>query len=296
MERQPIEVFFSYSREDKPLRDKLEIHLSSLRQQGVISSWHDRQIVAGSEWEEEIDHHMRTADIILLLVSPDFVNSKYCYDIELPYAMRRHEAGEAYVVPILMRPVARWKNLPFAKLQVYPSGGVPITQWADPDNGFVDVAEGIAIAVEKLLEERQEQERLNLEKIQQERDAWEVEEFSNQGLEKQNKGNYQSAIADMTSGLLHLAQQGDAQAIADLMNQTLRPRGMTATVERTGGTLSVVLESEQIPNRLTLTAFVYRGISNLEVKSIRSITVKGQQTGSNLPVWTEDMTLEVKNL
>ncbi|NJR40793.1 MAG: toll/interleukin-1 receptor domain-containing protein [Leptolyngbyaceae cyanobacterium CSU_1_4] len=82
------------------MRDKLEIHLSSLRQQGVISSWHDRQIVAGSEWEEEIDRHMRTADIILLLVSPDFVNSKYCYNIELPYAMQRHEAREAYVVPI----------------------------------------------------------------------------------------------------------------------------------------------------------------------------------------------------
>ena len=163
MERQPIEVFFSYSREDKPLRDKLEIHLSSLRQQGVISSWHDRQIVAGSEWEEEIDRHMRTADIILLLVSPDFVNSKYCYDIELPYAMRRHEAGEAYVVPILLRPVARWKNLTFTRLQVYPSGGVPITQWADPDNGFVDVAEGIAEAVEKLLERRQEIEQLRLE-------------------------------------------------------------------------------------------------------------------------------------
>ena len=137
--------------------------LSSLRQQGVISSWHDRQIVAGSEWEEEIDRHMRTADIILLLVSPDFVNSKYCYDIELPYAMRRHEAGEAYVVPILLRPVARWKNLTFARLQVYPSGGVPITQWADPDNGFVDVAEGIAEAVEKLLERRQEIEQLRLE-------------------------------------------------------------------------------------------------------------------------------------
>ena len=163
MERSPIEIFFSYSREDKPLRDKLEIHLSSLRQQGVISSWHDRQIVAGSEWEEEIDRHMRTADIILLLVSPDFVNSKYCYDIELPYAMRRHEAGEAYVVPILLRPVARWKNLTFTRLQVYPSGGVPITQWADPDNGFVDVAEGIAEAVEKLLERRQEIEQLRLE-------------------------------------------------------------------------------------------------------------------------------------
>jgi len=194
MERQPIEVFFSYSREDKPLRDKLEIHLSSLRQQGVISSWHDRQIVAGSEWEEEIDRHMRTADIILLLVSPDFVNSKYCYDIELPYAMRRHEAGEAYVVPILLRPVARWKNLTFTRLQVYPSGGVPITQWADPDNGFVDVAEGIAEAVEKLLERRQEIEQLRLE--QEELAKRETERLQQAELDRQEAQRLQQAELD----------------------------------------------------------------------------------------------------
>jgi hypothetical protein len=167
MEQQSIEVFFSYSREDKQLRDKLEIHLSGLRWRGVISAWHDRQIVAGSEWEEEIDRHMRSADIILLLISPDFVASKYCYEIELPDAIARHEAGEAYVVPILLRPTAGWKHLPFAKLQVYPSGGKPITQWADQDNAFVDVVEGIERAVESLLDRRKQerQEQLKLKRI-----------------------------------------------------------------------------------------------------------------------------------
>jgi formylglycine-generating enzyme required for sulfatase activity len=158
MEGQPIEVFFSYSREDKPLRDKLEKHLSGLKRQGVISAWHDRQIVAGSEWEEEIDRHMRTADIILLLISPDFVASKYCYEIELPDAIGRHEAGEAIVVPILLRPTAGWKNLPFAKLQVYPSGGMPVTRWGDEDEAFVDVAEGIETAVKQLLKEREKEQ------------------------------------------------------------------------------------------------------------------------------------------
>jgi hypothetical protein len=166
MAQQPIEVFFSYSREDKPLRDKLEIHLSSLKRQGVISAWHDRQIVAGSEWEEEIDRHMRTADIILLLISPDFVASKYCYDTEFPVAMDRHDAGEAYVVPILLRPVAGWKRLPFAKLQVYPSGGIPITEWTNQDRAFVDAAEGIQESVDQLLEKR-EQERLRVEATRQ---------------------------------------------------------------------------------------------------------------------------------
>lgn len=185
MEQQPIEVFFSYSREDKSLRDKLEIHLSSLKRQGVISSWHDRQIVAGSEWEEEIDRHMRTADIILLLVSPNFVASKYCYEIELPEAMARHEAEDAYVVPILLRPVAGWKLLPFAKLQLYPSGGVPITQWSDQDTAFVDVAEGIAIAVKQLLEQRRKREWLRLEQARQERE--EQGELKTEKPQQENK-------------------------------------------------------------------------------------------------------------
>jgi formylglycine-generating enzyme required for sulfatase activity len=172
--KKTIEVFFSYSREDKPLRDKLEVHLSSLERQGVISSWHDRQIVAGSEWEEEIDRHMRSADIILLLISPNFLNSQYCYEIELPQAIARHDAGEAYVLPILLRPVAGWEELPFAKLQVYPSGGKPITKWEDQDSAFVDVVEGIEIATEQLLKHRKAQEVPQQERLKAEFLAKEV--------------------------------------------------------------------------------------------------------------------------
>jgi formylglycine-generating enzyme required for sulfatase activity len=160
MAQKPIEVFFSYSKEDRPLRDKLAKHLRSLERSGVIQSWYDREIVAGSEWKEEIDHHIQTADIILLLISPDFIDSEYCYDIELPDAMARHEANEACVVPILLRPVASWKKLKFAKLQVYPSGGNPVTQWSDQDSAFVDVTEGIERAVDQLLEKRQQQEEV----------------------------------------------------------------------------------------------------------------------------------------
>jgi hypothetical protein len=196
MAEQSIKVFFSYSREDKPLRDRLEIHLSSLRQQGVISAWHNRQIVAGSEWEEEVDRHLKTADIILLLISPDFVASKYCYEIELPDAIARHEAGEAYVVPILLRPTAGWKNLPFAKLQVYPSGGKAVTLWGNEDEAFVDVAEGIAIAVAQLLEgrerrrleqKRQKQECLKREQEQEQRRIAEVQRQEAEAVEREEQ-------------------------------------------------------------------------------------------------------------
>jgi formylglycine-generating enzyme required for sulfatase activity len=187
MTEQPIAVFFSYSREDKPLRDKLEKHLISLKRQGVINLWHDREIVAGFEWEEEIDRHLKTADIILLLISPDFVASQYCYENELKKAIARHDAREAYVVPILLRPTAGWKNLPFAKLQLYPSGGVPITEWTNQDRAFVDVAEGIHELVEQLLAKRtqkqQEQERQEQERLKREREQRRLAEVQRQAAE-----------------------------------------------------------------------------------------------------------------
>jgi hypothetical protein len=120
--------------------------------------------VAESEWEEEIDRHMKTADIILLLVSPDFVASRYCYEIALPDAMARHEAGEAYVIPILLRPVVGWQQLPFARLQVYPTGGKPVIHWKPQDNAFADVMQGIAIAANQLLEMQQDRSQLKAEK------------------------------------------------------------------------------------------------------------------------------------
>src|SRR3712207_4980803 len=88
-----LELFYSYSHKDEDLRDELETHLSKLKRQKVISEWHDRGIAAGQEWGGEIDQHLKTADIILLLVSSDFLASNYCYDVELTLAMERHEKG-----------------------------------------------------------------------------------------------------------------------------------------------------------------------------------------------------------
>jgi formylglycine-generating enzyme required for sulfatase activity len=159
MAQKPIEVFFSYSHEDRELRDKLAIHLKGLERQRVISSWHDRQLVAGDKWQKEIDYHTQTADIILLLISPHFIASDYCYEIELPAAMARHKAGEACVIPILLCPVSGWKEYSFAELQVYPNGGKPITSWTHQNDAFVDITDGIRAAVKKLLGERQQQEQ-----------------------------------------------------------------------------------------------------------------------------------------
>src|SRR6266571_8771379 len=111
-----VDIFYSYSHKDEDLRNKLVEHLSTLRRQGYINEWYDRQILAGTDWAQEIDAHLNSASLVLLLISPSFIASDYCYSIEMQRALERHEAGESCVIPILLKPVD-WHGTPFSKLQ-----------------------------------------------------------------------------------------------------------------------------------------------------------------------------------
>jgi len=144
-----INVFISYAHEDEALLERLHTHLSSLTQPGRITTWYDRELVAGSDWAGGIDAHLEQADIILLLVSADFIASRYCYQIEMKRALERHEAGQARVIPIALRP-ADWKDMPFASLQALPTDARAITLWDNEDAAFVDVVAGIRRAIEDL--------------------------------------------------------------------------------------------------------------------------------------------------
>ena len=139
---QPIEIFYSYFHKDEGLRNELEKHLSVLKRNGVIAGWHDRKIVPGAEWSSEIDKHLETSNIILLLVSPDFIASDYCYEIEMKRAMDRHARRKASVIPIILRK-CDWRDAPFGKLQALPEDGKPIKTWNDIDEAFSDVVAGI---------------------------------------------------------------------------------------------------------------------------------------------------------
>jgi TIR domain len=95
-----INILFCYAREDELFLNQLKAHLKPLQRRGLIEVWHDRDISAGMEWEREISQHLNTAQIILLLISPDFMNSDYCYGVEMKRALERHERKEAQVIPI----------------------------------------------------------------------------------------------------------------------------------------------------------------------------------------------------
>jgi hypothetical protein len=139
-------LFYSYSHVDENLRDQLETHLAALQRQGIISSWHDRRIVAGTELAQSIDSHIDTADVILLLISPNFIASDYCYEREMTRALERHERGEAQVIPVILRP-CDWQELPFGKLLATPRDGLPITTWPNADEAFLDVVKAIKRAL-----------------------------------------------------------------------------------------------------------------------------------------------------
>jgi hypothetical protein len=146
-------VFFSYSHVDEALRDQLEKQLALLKRQGVIETWHDRRIGAGEELDHAIDAHLETDDIILLLVSADFLASDYCYDREMLRAMERHAAGEAIVIPVILR-ACDWHGAPFGKLMATPPDGRPITQWPDRDQALLEVAKAVRGAAERLAASR----------------------------------------------------------------------------------------------------------------------------------------------
>lgn len=141
-------LFFSYSHRDEDLRDQLETQLSMLKRQGVIETWHDRRIGAGQDFALTIDGHVESDDIILLLVSPDFIASDYCYDREMLRAMERHERGEAVVIPVILR-ACDWTHAPFGKLNATPRDGKPVTQWPDRDQAFLEVAQSVRTAAER---------------------------------------------------------------------------------------------------------------------------------------------------
>jgi O-acetyl-ADP-ribose deacetylase (regulator of RNase III) len=144
------EVFISYSHKDERLCKRLETHLTSLKLEGLITDWHDRKIVPGSEWGREIDQHLNSAKIILLLLSADFMASRYIMDIEVDRALERHEAGDACVIPVVLKEVD-WTHSRFRELQALPKDGKAVTLWPKQDSALVNVVEGIRTALQELV-------------------------------------------------------------------------------------------------------------------------------------------------
>ncbi|MGE0820554.1 MAG: TIR domain-containing protein [Candidatus Binatia bacterium] len=154
-----VRLFISYSHTDHELLEELEKHLIILKRQGIIEAWHDRLIASGESWTETISAHLEESDVILLLVSADFVASDYCYSIEMRRALEKHAVREALVLPIILRPVD-WHGSPFGILQALPQGAKPITTWVNRDEAWVDVVRGVRAAIEEFWKKETNASRL----------------------------------------------------------------------------------------------------------------------------------------
>jgi hypothetical protein len=149
-----VTIFISYSHEDEIYKDKLEKHLSILKRNNVIETWHDRKIIPGEEWDKKIKEELENAQIILLLVSVDFLSSNYCYDIEIKRAVEKHENGEVVLIPIMLRK-CDWNETSFSKIQALPKNAMPVKNFEDEDEAFSSIIEGIKLSIADL-KKRQE--------------------------------------------------------------------------------------------------------------------------------------------
>ena len=142
-------VFVSYSHKDEGLRDELEVQLSMLKRQRLIEVWHDRRLLPGDHLDWTISEELDAADVVLLLISPDFLASDYCYKIEKGRALQRHQEGTARLISVILRP-CDWTHTDLAQYLVTPTDGKPVTQWPDRDEAFLDVTKSIRRAIEDI--------------------------------------------------------------------------------------------------------------------------------------------------
>jgi hypothetical protein len=145
-----VSVFISYSKKDNELREELDTHLSGLRRRKIVSNWDDRHNIGGELWDDTIKAKLREADIILFLVSANFINTDYIWENEIPIAEEQRINGKARVIPIILKP-CQWTKLDFAKQQALPSKGVPINSFPDRDTAWLEVVESIEKVINDLL-------------------------------------------------------------------------------------------------------------------------------------------------
>ncbi len=210
--KKSIKVVCCYAHEDHKFLLKLNAHLASLQREEYITLWADINISPGTEWKRELHSRLDQAQVILLLVSAFFIASDYCYNQEMKHALRRHQRGEARVIPIILSPVM-WKVTSLGRLQALPRDAKPLTTWPNEDEAFVNVAEGIRQIVEAL-----KRGQVSDDKVRKH-----LKNIENAII----RGNYQSAYRDITE----LSKQASEEM---LIQETARLKYLEALVHLNG--------------------------------------------------------------
>jgi hypothetical protein len=274
MSNNAITVFFSYSHKDEALRDELANHLEILKWKGDITDWHDRKILPGDEWDRDIKDSLNAAQIILLLISSDFIASRYCWDIEITRAMERHEAREARVIPVILRK-CMWSSASFGRLQALPKNATPVTDtstWPTKDHAFTNIAEGIKKAAQEIQQKLNAAHKAKLDRyeatyqqaIQQ---AYPLSEAA-QGEVNRLQAALNLSDADIAPIVTRLsAQYGQGRQKLEQYRQEVRLR-----LEKDGGELSTLSRSLLNGSRISfgLTPEEATAVETEELQPIRA--------------------------
>src|ERR1035441_2398447 len=137
----PIRAFLSYAHADERWRAKIAPNLNILQREGFLKIWCDLEIKPGHMWDDEIKRKLEEAELYIFLVSAALLDSEYVLKVELPIAERRLKAGEARIIPVILKDCS-WKRY-FGGIQALPAGGRPVRKWPDRDTAFHDVEKGI---------------------------------------------------------------------------------------------------------------------------------------------------------
>ena len=146
-----VKVFFSYSHNDETDRNELEKHLAVLKRQGLIDTWYDRRILAGASLNQEIDQNLLESNLVLLLVSPDFLESDYCYSNEMQKALEMRSHSIAWVIPIILEH-CDWKNTPLKNLLACPQDGKPVSDYPNPNKAYNEIVQDIRGVIDEISE------------------------------------------------------------------------------------------------------------------------------------------------
>lgn len=144
-----ISVFLSYSHKDDIFKQELDTHLVMLKRNKIISTWNDSKIIPGQDIDEEVKKYLLSADIVILLISADFLSSDYCYEKEMLNALERHALGQTKVIPVIVRD-CDWQETPFKNLKALPHDGKSISRWDDKDEAYLEVVKGIKTVINNI--------------------------------------------------------------------------------------------------------------------------------------------------
>ncbi len=148
-----LDLYISYAEKDETWLDQLEEQLAQLRRRGKIRPWDKSKIEAGENRQRQIEERLEAADLILLLLSPAFLASDFCYDVVADRALRRQASGEALVVPVIIRP-CDWQNSPFVDLDPLPRNGDAISLWQNADQAWLDVVNDLRATIQRFQRNR----------------------------------------------------------------------------------------------------------------------------------------------